>query len=629
MKIKDLVSKDTMVIKLKGSTKEEVINELVEVLYENEKIENKEEFKKSVLEREKISSTGLEDGIAIPHGRSRVVKNPTVAIGISKEGIDYDSLDGEKSKIFFLIAVPETTTDIHIEILSKITSSLMEYKVREKILAVETKDELYDIVNNFENKNTNNSDIEKNKDFYIGVTGCAVGVAHTYLAAECLEKAAKENGVSIKVETNGSIGVKNAPTEEEIRKAKGIIIASDKQVDLDRFNGKRLIITNVKDGIKNADKLIKDSIAEKGEIYQGTKKNIGNDKTSGNLLYRSLMNGVSHMVPLVIVGGILIALSLALGGEPTAAGLQIPPGSHWNDILNIGVVGFTLMIPILSGYIAYSIGDKPALAPGLIGGWIANNGSFYGATAGTGFIGAIISGILVGYFVLQLKKINFPKIVEPLVPIMIIPITASLFIGVLFIFIIGAPISSLMTVLNNMLISLSAGSLVIIGLVIGLMQGFDMGGPFGKVAFLFSVGLIADGQLQFMGAQAAAIPVAPLGMGLATIIAKKKGIFTSDEIENGKAALAMGMVGISEGAIPFAAADPLAVIPANMIGSAVACILGFLFGLTDSVAHGGPIVVLLGAMNKPMLALIAMLIGSITTAVIVITLKTLKTRKKN
>lgn len=627
MRIKDLVSKEIMILNLKSSTKLEVIDELIELLYQGNKIGDKEEFKKAVLEREKVSSTGLEDGIALPHGRSEVVSSPAVAIGISREGIEYGALDGEKSKIFFMIAVPENTTDVHVEILSKITSNLMEDEVREKILSAKTKEELFEIVNNFEKEKIKLED-ENEKDFYIGVTGCAVGVAHTYLAAECLEKAARENGVTIKVETNGSIGVKNAPTEDEIKRAKGIIIASDKQTDLDRFNGKRIIMTNVKEGIKNADKLIKESMAGKGEIYQGSVKSVQSEKTSGNLLYRSLMNGVSHMVPLVIVGGILIALSLAIGGEPTPAGLQIPAGSRWNDILNIGVVGFTLMIPILSGYIAYSIGDKPALAPGLIGGWIANNGSFYGAQAGTGFIGAIISGLIVGYFVLKLKKINFPKIIEPLVPIMIIPITASLFIGALFIFVIGAPISSLMLALNNMLISLSAGSLVVIGLVIGLMQGFDMGGPFGKVAFLFSVGLIADGQLQFMGAQAAAIPVAPLGMGLATIIAKKRGIFSSEEIENGKAALAMGMVGISEGAIPFAAADPIAVIPANMIGSAVACILGFLFGLTNNVAHGGPIVVLLGAMNKPLLAILAMVIGSITTATIVIALKTMKTRKK-
>lgn len=628
MKIRDLIFKEVITVDLKSKTKNEVIDELVDLLYRSGKILDKEKFKASVLDREKISSTGLEEGIALPHGKSSTVSNACVAIGISKDGIDYDSLDGEKSKIFFMIAVPENTTDMHIEILSKITKNLMVDSIRKKILLAKNVEELYNLVISFEN-NTREEKRLEDRDFYIGVTGCAVGVAHTYLAAECLEKAAQENNVNIKVETNGSIGVKNSPTIEEIKKAKGIIIASDKKVDMERFSGKRVIITNVKEAIKNADKLIKDSIAEKGEILKVSSSNF--DKVSKspnkNILYTSLMNGVSHMVPLVIVGGILIALSLAIGGEPTPAGLQIPSGSFWNNILNIGVVGFTLMIPILSGYIAYSIADKPALAPGLIGGWIANNGSFYGAEAGTGFIGAIISGLIVGYLVLQLKKIKYPKMIEPLVPIMIIPIIASLFIGVLFILVIGAPISSLMNSLNSMLISLSAGSLVMIGLVIGLMQGFDMGGPFGKVAFLFSVGLIADGQTQFMGAQAMAIPVAPLGMGLATIIAKHKGIFSKEEIENGKAALAMGIVGISEGAIPFAAADPFAVIPANMIGSAVACILGFLFGITDNVAHGGPIVVFLGAVNKPLLAFVAMGIGTIVTAAIVIMLKLRKIKK--
>lgn len=625
MEIKDIISKKVILLNLKSTTKEEVIDELIETIYKSGKITNKADFKKAILERESISSTGLEEGIALPHGRSSCVKEPVVAVGISKKGIDYNSLDNEKSKIFFMIAVPENTTDLHVEILSNITSNLMEEKVRTSLLNSKTEKEIFDIITSFKKEEFSTEEFD---DFYIGVTGCPVGVAHTYLAAEHLEKAARANKVKIKVETNGSIGTKNSPTKEEIKKAKGIIIASDKDVEMDRFNGKKVIITGVKAAIKDADSLIKDSINGKGKIFKGNGSQDSSSSQPKNNIYKSLMNGVSHMVPLVIVGGILIALSLALGGKPTPAGLQIPAGSRWNDILNIGVVGFTLMIPILSGYIAYSIGDRPALAPGLIGGWIANNGSFYGAQAGTGFIGAIISGLLVGYFVLHLKKIKFPKIIEPLVPIMIIPILGSLFIGALFIFIIGAPIASLMTGLNAMLVSLSAGSLIVIGLVIGLMQGFDMGGPFGKVAFLFSVGLIADGQLQFMGAQAAAIPVAPLGMGIATIIARKRNLFTKEENENGKAALAMGLVGISEGAIPFAAADPLSVIPANMIGSAVACILGFLFGLTNSVAHGGPIVVLLGAINKPFLALLAMLIGSFVTAIIAISLKELKLKRK-
>ena len=345
--------------------------------------------------------------------------------------------------------------------------------------------------------------------------------------------------------------------------------------------------------------------------------------SGGKMLYKALMNGVSFMIPFVVIGGLLIAISLAVGGEPTPQGLVIPEGSFWNQISAVGSAGFTMMIPILAGYIAYAIGDRAALAPGMIGGWIANNGSFYGADAGTGFIGAIAAG-LVGYFVRWMKQFNWPEVIRPLVPIMIIPITGSLFIAFIFIFIIGAPIASLMTALYSMLESMSAGSMILLGIVIGLMQGFDMGGPFGKVAFMFSVGLIAEGQPQFMGAQAMAIPVAPLGMALATFLDKKHQLFLPEETANGKAALAMGLVGISEGAIPFAAGDPLAVIPANMIGSAVACTMAFLFGITDSVAHGGPIVLILGAVNKPLMGLICMAAGTVVTAMVCMTLKRLK-----
>lgn len=404
-----------------------------------------------------------------------------------------------------------------------------------------------------------------------------------------------------------------------------MIIASDKQVDIDRFNGKKVIFTNTKTAIDKPEELF--NKMSNAKIYESKIQNqINKNERSKSSLYKSLMNGVSFMIPFVVVGGLLIAISLAIGGYPTPQGLQIPDDSFWLQINQVGVIGFTLMIPILAGYIAFAIGDRPALAPGMIGGWIANNGSFYNADAGTGFIGAIVSGIIVGYFVLYIRKINVPKAIKPLMPIMVIPILASLFIALLFIFVIGAPISSLMSALFEMLKSMSGGSVILLGLVIGLMQGFDMGGPFGKVAFLFSVGLIADGQTQFMGAQACAIPVAPLGMALATTIGKK--YFDEESIANGKSAFAMGLVGISEGAIPFAASDPLAVIPSNMIGSAVACIMAFLFGITNIVAHGGPIVVLLGAINKPLLALLSMLIGTIVTAVIYLVLKMLFNKNK-
>jgi PTS system fructose-specific IIC component len=299
----------------------------------------------------------------------------------------------------------------------------------------------------------------------------------------------------------------------------------------------------------------------------------------------------------------------------------------WNQILEVGVVSFTLMIPILAGYIAYAIADRPGLAPGLIGGWIANNGSFYGAEAGTGFIGAIIAGLLVGYFVKWVSTRNYHKFVQPLVPIMIAPITGSLFIASLFIFVIGAPIAGLMDGLTALLTSMSSGNVILLGIVLGGMAGFDMGGPFNKVAFLFSVGMIASGQTQFMGAMACAIPVAPLGMALATVLGRKFDLFEDSEIETGKASGAMGLVGISEGAIPFAAQDPISVIPANILGSMVAAVMAFSFGITNSVAHGGPVVALLGAMNYPLLAIFSMVTGTIVTAITCVTLKKIRKAK--
>lgn len=627
MQFTDLVSEKLIKVPLKSHTKQDVIKELAGILYKEKKISNLDSFIKDVMDREQQLSTALENGIALPHAKSDTVHKASIAVGVSKEGIDCNAQDRKLTKIFFLIASPKEANDLHVKCLAKITSKLLDESFRVALLNAKSNKEIFNLlIDDVEQK----EQIKKGNRFLIGVTGCPVGVAHTYLASESLIKAADKMGISIKVETNGSIGAENSPTREEIRKAEAIIVACDKQVDLDRFKGKKVIFAGVKEGIDNPDKLINKALSGDIPIYKGISKQEYSDDSSLKEklgLYKYLMNGVSYMIPFVVVGGLLIALSLALGGKPTPEGLQIPQGSMWNKILDVGSVGFTLMIPILGGFIAYAIGDRAALAPGMIGGWIANNGSFYDAEAGTGFIGAIIAGLVAGYLVKWIKTWKFPKAIQPLVPIMIIPILASLAIALLFIFIIGAPIASLMNALVNILRSLSSGSLVLIGIVIGLMQGFDMGGPFGKVAFMFSVGLISSGQTQFMEAQACAIPVAPLGMALATMI--DKALFNKEEIANGKAALAMGLVGISEGAIPFAASDPFAVIPANMIGSAVACVLGFLFGVTDNVAHGGPIVALLGAMNKPLLALLAMLIGSTVTALVTISLKKFVTRKND
>ncbi|WP_194439263.1 PTS fructose transporter subunit IIABC [Vibrio fluminensis] len=621
---------NTQLIKLDltATDKESVFNELAQVLVDAGKVSDHQQFVKDVWAREETGNTGFEDGIALPHAKSAAVLSPAIAVGISKHGIEYGAEDGQPSNLFFMIASPEQASNFHVEVLAKLSSKIVEPTFLENLRNAQTNEEALALLT--EEDKTEPVQASASKGFIIGVTGCPVGVAHTYLAAEGIENAAAEMGYECKVETNGSVGVKNVPTAEEIERADAIVVACDKQVDLNRFKGKRVVITGVKKAIKESKSLIEQAL--EAPLYEGDGKTNSAQATtspggSGKDLYKYLMNGVSHMIPFVVVGGILIALSLAIGGEPTPGGLAIPQGSFWNKILDVGVVGFTLMIPILAGYIAYAIADRPGLAPGMIGGWIANNGSFYNADAGTGFIGAIIAGLLVGYFVKWIVSFNYSKMIQPLVPIMIAPIAGSLFIAAVFIFVIGAPIADIMETMNNVLANLSTGNVILIGLVIGLMQGFDMGGPFGKVAFLFSVGLIAEGQTQFMGAQAAAIPVAPLGMALAAFVGSRMKLFEGEEVENAKAATAMGMVGISEGAIPFAARDPFTVIPANMIGSAVACVLGFMFGLTCSVAHGGPIVVLLGAFNKPLLALLAMAIGVVTTAAVAIALKKVRYNK--
>lgn len=626
--ITTLINEHLINLDLKATRKEEVFTEMARLLASQGKVSDEQAFIKDLWAREELGNTGFEEGVALPHAKSAAVCNPAVAIGISRNGIEYGAEDGKPSHIFFMIASPDGGANHHIEVLAELSGKLIEEGFIAKLLAANTPVDALALL--LAKKEEQSAAPTTSKGFIIGVTGCPAGIAHTYLAAESLERAAKELGYEVKVETNGSIGVKNSPTADEIARASAIVVACDKQVDMARFNGKPLIKTGVKAPIKDGKGLIEQALKAPAYVA-GKEDKKGEEKSAGGSsdLYRYLMNGVSHMIPFVVTGGLLIALALAIGGNPTPSGMQIPEGSMWNQILNVGVAAFTLMIPILAGYIAYAIGDRPALAPGFIGGWIANNGSFYGADAGTGFIGAIIAGLLVGYLVRWIATRQYHKMVQPLVPILIAPIVGSLFIAAVFIFIIGAPIADMMTGLNAMLLSMSGGSLVLLGIVLGGMAGFDMGGPVNKVAFLFSVGMIASGQTQFMGAMACAIPAAPLGMSLATVLGRKLGIFDESEIEAGKAAGAMGLVGISEGAIPFAARDPLAVIPANVLGSMTAAVMAFLFGITNSVAHGGPIVALLGAVNKPLLALLCMICGAIVTGVVAVALKKLRVKKSD
>ncbi|MEV0323939.1 fructose-specific PTS transporter subunit EIIC [Streptomyces sp. NPDC050659] len=465
------------------------------------------------------------------------------------------------------------------------------------------------------------------------MTACPTGIAHTYMAAEKLAQAAESLGIDMKVETQGSIGAENVLTDNDVRDADGIIIAADKDVDRGRFVGKRVLSVGVSEGISHPERLIEQ--VQSAPVHgAGGGGGAAEPLTSGggggrerSVAYKALMNGVSYMIPFVVVGGLLIAISLSLGGHTDPeGGLVIPDDSFWMHVNQIGVIGFTLMVPILSGYIAYAIGDRPALVPGMIGGWIANTGELYDSKAGAGFIGAIVTGFLAGYLVLWIKKVKVPKFAQPIMPIIVIPIVATTALGLFFIYVIGKPISWVFEHLTDWLSGMTGTSAILLGAILGLMIAFDMGGPVNKTAFLFGAGLIATGNQTVMGMCAAAIPVMPLGQGLATLIRKR--LYSEQERETGLAALFMGMFGISEGAIPFAAARPAQVIPANMLGGAVAGAIAGLAGVEDAVPHGGPIVAVLGAIGGVPMFFVAVAIGTVVTALTTVTLVDLSERKR-
>ncbi|KAA0755592.1 PTS mannose transporter subunit IIABC [Bacillus sp. BF2-3] len=455
----------------------------------------------------------------------------------------------------------------------------------------------------------------------LAVTSCPNGIAHTYMAAENLQKTADKLGVKMKIETQGGIGVENELTEQEIREADGIIIAADRVVNKDRFIGKKLLVVGVQDGIRKPGELIQKVISGNVPIYHSQSKIVesNHQERKQNPIYRHLMNGVSFMVPFIVVGGLLIAIALTLGGEKTPGGLVIPEGSFWKTIEQIGGASFTFMVPILAGYIAYSIADKPGLVPGMIGGYIAATGSFYGSESGAGFLGGIIAGFLAGYIALGIKKLKVPKAIQPIMPIIIIPVFTSLIVGLAFVFIIGAPVAQVFVSLTAWLAGMQGSSSILLALILGAMISFDMGGPVNKVAFLFGSAMIGEGNYEIMGPIAAAICIPPIGMGLATFIGKRK--FQDSEREMGKASFTMGLFGITEGAIPFAAQDPLRVIPSIMAGSMTGAVIAMIGHVGDRVAHGGPIVAVLGAVDNVFMFFVAVIVGSIVTAVVVNVLK--------
>ncbi|MHB0862370.1 fructose-specific PTS transporter subunit EIIC [Paenibacillus sp. SEL3] len=457
----------------------------------------------------------------------------------------------------------------------------------------------------------------------LAITSCPNGIAHTYMAAENLQKAAAKLGIEMKVETQGSIGVENQLTEQEIREADGIIIAADKTVVKDRFVGKKLLVVGVQDGIRRPEELIQRVMKGNVPVYQAESRSAEGssqeNKPKQNPIYRHLMNGVSYMVPFIVIGGLLIAIALTIGGEKTPGGLVIPDGSFWKTVQDIGSASFTFMIPILAGFIAMSIADRPGLAPGMVGGFIAANGSFYGSEAGAGFIGGIIAGFLAGYVALGIRKMKVGRALQPIMPIIIIPVLASLIVGLIFVFVIGAPVAQLFEALTGWLAGMQGTSSILLALILGAMISFDMGGPVNKVAFLFGSAMIGEGNYEIMGPIAVAICIPPIGMGLAAMINKRK--FAPAEREAGKATFTMGLFGITEGAIPFAAQDPLRVIPSIMVGSMVGSVIAMLGNVGDKVAHGGPIVAVLGAVDHVLMFFIAVIVGVAVSVVLVSLLK--------
>ena len=614
--LKDVITLDCINIDLKGQTKSEIIDEMVDILYNNGKLNDREEYKKEILKREVQSSTGMEEGIAIPHGKTKAVKIPTVAIGISKKGVDYESLDGEPSHLFFMIAAPENSNDSHIELLSKITTLLLEDDIREALLNAKSKEEVLDILmknaeKDNEDSSLNQENNSENTYQVLAVTACPTGIAHTYMAADALLKKGKELGITVKVETNGSSGVKNELTKEEIKNAKGIIVAADKNVAMERFAGKNVDIVGVKEAIKNPEQLIRNAVNQTAPIYQSS-----NDASTSNNrfakkpktgVYKHLMSGVSNMLPFVVGGGILIAFSFMFGIN--ASNPNDPSYNYFAKLLNDigGGNAFFLMVPVMAAFIGMSIADRPGFAPAMVGGLISLN-------SGGGFLGGLIGGFLGGYITLLLKKIfsKLPDSLEGIKPVLLYPLFGIFFTGAIMYLFIVEPIAAINSGLSVFLKSLGTGNLILLGAILGAMMSTGMGGPINKAAFTFGIAMIASGDYAPHAAVMAGGMVPPLGIALATTIFKNK--FTADEKDAGKTCYIMGLSFITEGAIPFAASDPIRVLPSCIIGAAISGALSMAFHIELRAPHGGLFV--LPIVNNPALYLLAIVIGSVITAVI-------------
>ena len=629
MKITELLIKERMNLDLKSKTKDDVINEIATVFLETGIVDDLDGYIGEIKNREGLSSTALEEGIAIPHAKTKYVKKPALAFGRSRAGIDYESLDGEPSTIFFMIAAPADANNAHIETLARLTQLLLDTDFRNSLLELETREEILDLIDKKEREKAEekNTVINNEESYIIAATACPTGIAHTYMAEEALKKAAKEMGIVIKVETNGTDGVKNKLTAEDIEKADGIILAVDRGIETDRFSGKKVLQTGTKEAIRDAKGLIEKVKSGNVPVFAGSGQSTdGNSKSQKEKtgIYKHLMTGVSFMLPFVVSGGILIALAFLFD---RVAGVKGVIGADGKSALgsttymaklfmDIGGAAFGLFIPILGAYIAYSIGERPALTAGFVGGALAVSG-------GSGFLGAILAGFLAGYVTKAVMKMlnGLPKSLNGIKAILLYPLLTVLITGVLMKIILNPPVTFINESLINWLQTMGGTSRVLLGLILGGMMAVDMGGPVNKAAYVFATGTLAAAGGEFgtpiMAAVMAGGMVPPLGIALATTFFKNK--FNTEEREAGKSNYIMGLSFITEGAIPFAAGDPIRVIPASVVGAAIAGGITMFANVAVPAPHGGLVVMFLS--SNPLVYIFAVLAGSAITAVLLGVLK--------
>lgn len=614
MKITELLTAKTILLNVEGNQKEQAIDQLVDVLYKANKITDRSEFKKAILKREEQSTTGIGEGIAIPHAKTKVVNVAAIAFGKSFSGVDYQSLDGQPAHLFFMIAAPEGANNTHLEALARLSGMLMKQEVRDQLQNAKTESEIINIINAHDIEEDEQQSVSNKQNAIVAVTGCPTGIAHTYMAADSLKAKAAEMGVPIKVETNGSGGAKNVLTNDEIDNAVAVIIAADINVEMERFKGKHVIQAAVADGIRRPEQLIERALKQDAPVYAGNGgASTSSDQKGRTGFYKHLMNGVSNMLPFVVGGGILIAICFMFGYN------SFKPGDpSYNKIAEAlmtigGGNAFGLIVPVLAGFIASSIADRPGFAPGMVGGMMA-------ASSGAGFLGGMIAGFLAGYVVVLLKKVlsNLPRTLEGIKSILLYPLFGIGITGFIMLFAIDTPVGMLNKAITHWLTGLGTGNAVLLGIILGLMMAFDMGGPVNKAAYVFGTGLLSSGVYEPMAAIMAAGMVPPLAIAIATTLFKNK--FTKEDKDAGKACYVLGLSFITEGAIPFAAADPFRVIPANMIGAAVAGALSMAFGIGLRAPHGGIFVVPLVEHGALKYAL-AILIGSVVSAFILGILK--------